>query len=307
MASNVLLVGKTGQLGWELQWALACLGTIHAIDYPELDLRDQGAVRSLVRSVRPDIIVNAAAYTDVNGAESQTDVARQINAVAPGVLAAELRQSGGRLIVHYSTDYVFDGAGTRPYLEDDPANPVNAYGRTKLEGEQAVAASGVPYLIFRTEWLYGARGKNFLLSILRLAREGKPLRIVADQVGAPTTARMLAESTALALACLTDSDPGAVSGIYHATAAGQASWYEFAKAILEECCALESPAPEWCRRALQSVQPMPSSEYISSARRPAYSLLSTEKLARVFGIAMPHWRDQLRLCVQELQGTPVLS
>lgn len=305
MAWKVLLVGKIGQLGWELQRTLPCLADVHAIDYPELDLRDEAAVRNLVRSVRPDVIVNAAAYTDINGAESQTAVARQLNSVAPGVLATELRKIGGRLMVHYSTDYVFNGNGTRPYLEDDPVDPVNAYGRTKLEGEQAIAASGLPHLIFRTEWLYAARGKNFLLTILRLARKGKPLRIVSDQIGAPTTARMLAETTALALASVRDRDPSTVSGIYHATAAGQASWYDFAKAILQECCVPDGAAPEWCRRALESIQPMPASEYISPARRPAYSLLSNEKLSRVFGIAMPHWREQLRLCMQELQGSPV--
>ncbi len=304
---RILIVGKIGQLGWELQRTLAPLGEIHSIDYPDIDLSDSEATRRLVRSVAPEIIVNAAAYTDVDGSEKNPEVANRLNGVAPGVLASELATIGGRLIVHYSTDYVFDGTASCPYTEEDPISPLNAYGRSKAEGEQAVRASGCPYLIFRTQWLYGPRGKNFLLTILRLAREGKPLHIIADQVGAPTTARMLAEMTGLALARIATADAAAFSGVYHATAAGQASWYEFTRAILEECCALDEAAPPWCHAALDRLQPINSEEYPLPARRPAYSVLSNDKLARVFGLRMPHWREQLRLCIQALQGTPALA
>jgi dTDP-4-dehydrorhamnose reductase len=299
--TKILLVGKIGQLGWELQRSLPCLGEVHAVDYPEIDLRDEDAVRELVRAVLPEVIVNAAAYTDVNGAESNLELARAINGVAPGVLASELAAAGGRFIIHFSTDYVFNGEGNRPYVEDDSVDPINAYGLTKLEGEQAIARSGCAHIILRTQWLYAARGKNFLLTILRLAREGKPLRIVSDQVGAPTTARMLAELTSFVLSAARARAPNEFSGVYHATAAGQASWYDFTKEILEQTCSLFDRPPDWCRRALASLQPVPSSEYPAPARRPAYSVLSNEKLARVFGLRMPDWRHQLRFCLEELK------
>ncbi len=304
--TKILLVGKIGQLGWELQRTLACLGELQAVDYPEIDLREVPAVRALMRAVRPDVLVNAAAYTDVDGAESNYEVAQQINGIAPGILAEELSAAGGRLVVHYSTDYVFNGTSSRPYAEEDAVDPINRYGLSKLQGEQAVVAAGSSHLIFRTQWLYGPRGKNFLLTILRLARQGKPLCVVSDQVGAPTSARMLAEATALALSSLQGRDPRPFTGIYHVTAAGQASWYEFTKAILEETCAL-SARPPWCVRALESLQACSTADYPFLARRPAYAVLSNAKFAHAFGFHLPAWREQLRLCLQELEGSAVLS
>ncbi len=297
---KVLLVGRRGQLGWELQRTLAPLGELHCVGRPELDLTSTEAIRNVVRSARPHIIVNAAAFTDVNGAESNVETAHAINGVAPGVLATELRQVGGRLLVHYSTDYVFDGSSRRPYKEDDVVSPLNTYGRTKLEGERAIAQAGTPHLIFRTEWVYAGRGKNFLLTILRLAREGKPLRIIGDQVGSPTWARMLAEATALALMRVDAIGIEEASGIYHMTASGETNWCEFARHILTEVSRVNEAARDWCRKGLDKLQRISTAEYPTPAERPAYSVLSTDKLAKTFNIHMPHWEGQLRQCVQEL-------
>lgn len=300
--SKILLIGKNGQLGWELLHALPCLGEVQALDRHDIDLSDGAAIRDLVRTVRPEIIVNAAAYTNVDGAESNVDVAMNVNGVGPGILARELRSAGGKLIVHYSTDYVFNGNSERPYTEEDPVDPVNAYGLTKLAGEQEIAASGCPHLIFRTQWLYASRAKNFLLSILKLAREGKPLRVVYDQFGAPTNARMLAELTALALRKARSEAVQDISGIYHVSAAGQTSWYEFTRAILEEASAIfEQPAACY-RSALQSLLPVTTREYAAAARRPAHSVLSNDKLARIFGLRMTDWHHQLRSCLEEVRG-----
>jgi len=296
---KILVTGKDGQLGWELQRTVAPLGTVHAAGRLELNLRSPDAIRELLRSVRPDVVVNAAAYTDVNKAESDRDVANEVNGRAPGVMAEELKRYGGRLLVHYSTDYVFDGSLTRPYREDDPTNPVNAYGESKLLGEQAIQEVGGAYLIFRTEWVYATRGRNFLVTILRLAREGKPLRVVDDQVGAPTWSRMIAEATAAVLAQLGSEGPP--KGVYHITAAGQATWHQFAKAILAQCATQASTAKgrEWCEQGLQRLAPISSAELLSPARRPAYSLLCNDKLAQTFGICLPDWRDQLCLALSE--------
>jgi dTDP-4-dehydrorhamnose reductase len=201
--------------------------------------------------------------------------------------------------VHYSTDYVFDGNSIRPYREDDPTNPVNAYGASKLLGEQAIREVGGAYVIFRTEWVYATRGRNFLVTILRLAREGKPLRIVDDQVGAPTWSRMIAEATAAVLAQLGSEGPP--KGVYHITAAGQATWHQFAKAILAQCATQASTAGgrEWCEQGLQRLSRISSAELSSPARRPAYSLLCNDKLVQTFGICLPDWRDQLCLALSE--------
>jgi len=296
---KILVTGKDGQLGFELQRTLAPLGSMHAVGHRELDLRNADAICELMRSVRPDIVVNAGAYTDVNKAESERNVANEVNGRAPGVLAEELKRYGGRLLVHFSTDYVFDGSSTRPYREDDPTNPINAYGASKLLGEQAIQEVGAAYLIFRTEWVYATRGRNFLLTILRLAREGTPLRVVDDQVGAPTWSRMIAEATAAVLAQF--GSEGAPKGVYHITAAGQATWYQLAEAILTQCATQASTAAgrEWCKQGLQRLSGISSAEFSTPARRPAYSLLCNDKLAQTFGICCPGWRDQLCLALCE--------
>ena len=223
MMPTILITGRDGQLGFELRRTLAPLGQVVAIDIDDVDFSNLEAVRAAVRNSGADIVVNAAAYTAVDRAESERDAAQRINGEVPGVMAGELGKRGGKLFVHYSTDYVFNGTADSPYQEDDTPDPINAYGETKLSGERAVRAAGLPNITFRTEWLYATRGKNFLLTILRLAREGKPLRIIADQVGAPTWARMLAEASAQVIGRFLNApaaEASTWSGIYHLTAAG---------------------------------------------------------------------------------------
>jgi dTDP-4-dehydrorhamnose reductase len=217
MIPTILVTGRDGQLGFELRRTLAPLGRIVAVDIDNIDFSDVDAVRRYVRELRPEIIVNAAAYTAVDRAESERELAQKVNGAIPGALAEELRGYGGKLIIHYSTDYVFNGKGTKPYVEDDPPEPVNAYGESKLAGERALVRAGAPHVILRTEWLYAMRGGNFLLTILRLAREGKPLRVIADQLGAPTWARMLAEASAEVAARFlhAPADTRAWWGVYH--------------------------------------------------------------------------------------------
>lgn len=303
MKPTFLVTGRDGQLGFELRRTLAPLGRVLAIDVDNLNLCEIDAVRKFVRETRPDIVVNAAAYTAVDRAETERKLAHTINGSIPGVLAEEVKKLGGKGIVHYSTDYVFAGNGKRPYAEEDVTSPVNAYGESKLAGEQAVQAAGAPHVILRTEWLYATRGANFLLTILRLARQGKPLRIIADQTGSPTWARMLAQTSAvIAVKMLNAQDLGAISGVYHATASGQTSWHGFTEAILRE--SLErlkklGRETDWCERALESLTPISTSEYPTPARRPAYSVLSGDKLERAFGIRMPDWREQLRFALED--------
>ena len=310
MTPSILITGRDGQLGFELRRTLSPLARIIAVDIDDVDFCNLDAVRQLVRKTGADIIVNAAAYTAVDQAERDRDTAERINGDVPGVLAEELKRRGGKLIVHYSTDYVFNGAGAQPYMEEDSPDPINAYGETKLAGERAVQLACVPYVTFRTEWLYATRGKNFLLTVLRLAREGKPLRIIADQVGAPTWARMLAEASAQVVARFLNAsaaETNAWSGLYHLTAAGQTTWHEFTEAILTESLrrlkTLKQPS-EWCDAALRSLTPIPASEYPLPARRPAFSLLSNDKIARVFGISLPDWREQLRFALEDFDFQP---
>ena len=292
---KILLTGRNGQLGWELARALAPLGEIVAFDRAGLDLADPARLASTVRELKPDIIVNPAAYTAVDRAESESEAAFAINARAPGILAEEAKRLGA-LLFHYSTDYVFDGAKAAPYLEDDATNPLGVYGASKLEGERAIAASGGRHWIFRTSWVYAPRGKNFLLNILRLAREGKPLRVVADQFGAPTSAAMLARATAQALSTQAQAisrrgphNAPPSSGVYHMTAAGRTSWHGFACAILREF-RLDNP-----------VTAIPASEYPLPAKRPANSVLDNSRLAAAFGIRLPGWEDGLREAAAMLQ------
>lgn len=291
MSKRILLTGGTGQVGWELQRTLACLGEVRAPDRQTLDLSDSDSIRRIVRDWRPDIVVNPAAHTAVDKAEGEVALATAINATAPAVLAEEAAKLGA-LLVHYSTDYVFDGSKAAAYVEDDASNPQNVYGRTKWEGEQAVRAANTRHLILRTSWVYGRRGTNFLLTMQRLMRERPELGIVADQIGAPTWARMIAEATALMLAQCTgparraDFAPW---GTYHLSCGGETSWHGFAQAIAE-LSGIEPAA---------KLTPIPSSDYPTPAKRPANSRLSNAKLAEGFGIALPDWRQALELCLKD--------
>lgn len=284
--ARILLLGSNGQVGHELLRTLAPLGEVIATDRATLDLGDESAIRTLVRRVRPTLIVNAAAYTAVDKAESEPDLAFAINARAPGVLAQEAAALGAWL-VHYSTDYVF--AGDKPqgaYLETDATGPINAYGRSKLEGEAAVAAAGGPHIILRTSWVYGAHGANFAKTIVRLAREREKLSIVADQIGAPTSSHLIAETTARLIEQIPGGGEAAISGLYHLQSAGEASWYEFAAAIVEQLRGVDAAALR-CREIL----PIPASAYPTPAQRPANSRLDCGKIARTFGLRLLHWRD----------------
>jgi dTDP-4-dehydrorhamnose reductase len=286
---KILLTGGTGQVGWELRRTLAPLGEISTPRRESLDLANPDSIRSTVRAARPDVIVNPAAYTAVDKAESEPDLAHAANGEAVRILA-ECAKEVGAAVIHYSTDYVFDGSKSGAYVEDDPTAPPNVYGRTKLEGEQALRASGVPHLILRTSWIYGRRGHNFLRTMLRLMREKDQLRIVDDQIGSPTWSRMIAEATALILARglphLRDHP-----GVYHVTCAGRTSWFGFAEAIQN----LAFSSGEKCAH----LAPIPSSEYPTPARRPANSMLDNGKLARTFGLRMPDWQSALRLCLED--------
>lgn len=301
MRPAILLIGSNGQVGRDLSEILPRIGEVTALDRQRLDLTQPEEIRRAIRACRPAWIVNAAAYTAVDKAESEESLARAINAEAPRVMAEEAKKIGACLI-HYSTDYVFDGTKTTPYVEDDPANPQNAYGRTKLEGERAIRDSGATHLIFRTAWVYATRGRNFLLTILRLATQREELRIVHDQLGAPTLSGEIAQATASVLAKISAREPGApslaeVSGLYHMTAGGETSWYEFASAIVERAKA--APRLDWLASATgglpiitQRVVPIATSEYPTPARRPAYSVLSNAKLNREFSVQLPGWRTQ---------------
>jgi len=282
---KILLIGKNGQVGWELAHALAPLGEVIALDRAGLDLSVPDRIVSVVRSVRPEVLINAAAYTAVDRAESEPDAAYAINAAAVAVLAEEAKRARA-LLVHYSTDYVFDGTKDAPYIEEDRPSPLNAYGRSKLAGEQAIHDIDGAHLILRTSWVYSARGKNFLLTIRRLLQEKEELRVVSDQIGAPTCARGLAGATAELLRRHGAAALGDATGIYHATTSGSTSWHGFAKEIarLERP---ESPA---------RIVPISSSEYPTPARRPGNSRLSNEKLHRRFGIALPRWEASLEAC-----------
>ena len=306
MKPSILLVGKNGQVGSELHRLLPGLGEVVAPDRHQLDLLNPDSIRGVVREIRPHLIVNAAAYTAVDAAETDEAAAHAVNAEAPSLLAEEAKRLGAAL-VHYSTDYIFDGSKTSPYDEADPANPLNVYGRTKLAGEEAVRRSGALHLIFRTSWVYATRGRNFLLTILRLATEREELKIVCDQIGSPTCASQIAAATNKILAGIYEgrSDASAfakVAGTYHMTAAGQTTWYDFAKAILEQASAATGQRPWFaaatkCRPLIaRHVLPVTSDEYRSPTRRPAYSVLSNSHLARTFGFALPAWPTQLQQC-----------
>ena len=281
-----LLIGANGQVGWELKHSLAPLGEVVALYRRDLDMTDAGKIRECVTRVAPDVIVNAAAYTAVDRAESEPDLSMSVNGTAPGVLAEEAKRRRV-LLVHYSTDYVFDGAKAEPYVEEDAPNPQNVYGKTKLAGEEAIRSVNCNHLIFRTSWVYGTRGGNFFLTIRRLAREREELRVVDDQIGAPTWSRTIAESTAAVLAQGFNRSEGffgffdARKGVYHLTAGGRTSWFGFAQRIVES-------VPE-NERKVQRILPIRTKDYPCKALRPLNSVLNNGKLEKCFGIAQTPW------------------
>ncbi|NOT21852.1 MAG: dTDP-4-dehydrorhamnose reductase [Nitrospiraceae bacterium] len=295
---KILLLGKNGQVGFELQRALAPLGEVCAVDQPECDLAEASAIRELVRSFKPDLIVNPAAYTAVDKAESNQEMAHALNAVAPGVLGEEAAKLGA-WVMHYSTDYVFDGIKPGAYTEDDPTNPQNVYGRTKRAGEIALQQSGARHLIFRTSWVVGAHGSNFAKTILRLAAEREDLTVVADQYGAPTSAALLADVTAQLV--WQRQRAGGESfgfGLYHLVAGGETNWCDYAKFVLSEALAAGQPL----KLLPDSIRAITSSEYPTPAKRPANSRMDTSKLRSTFGLELPDWKIGVRHILQQILG-----
>ena len=288
---KILLLGKNGQVGWELQRSLSPLGELVALDSKQCDLTDFDALAGIVRNAAPDVIVNAAAYTAVDKAESEPDLARMVNAQSVALLAEHAAQSGAWLI-HYSTDYVFDGSGEKPWLEADQTGPLNVYGATKLEGERLISQSGCKHLIFRTSWVYGARGGNFARTMLRLAKERDALRVIDDQTGAPTGADMIADVTAhairLAMRC------PEVAGLYHLAAGDATTWHGYASFVLDyaRAAGVALKASEIC--------PVPTSAFPTPAKRPHNSRLNTEKLQSTFDLYLPRWQAGVERMLTEV-------
>lgn len=298
---KILLLGKNGQVGWELQRALAPLGTLSALDRATEnglcgDLAKPEELRTTIRTLAPDVIVNAAAYTAVDKAESEPEQAHAVNAAGPALLAEEAARSGAWL-VQYSTDYVFDGTQAGPYVEDDTPNPQSVYGTSKLAGEQDIQASGARHLIFRTSWVFAARGGNFAKTMLRLARERDTLKVVADQIGAPTSAELIADVTALCLQRVgNDEAADRLSGLYHLVAGGDTSWHAYAQHLIAN--ALEHG--QQLALTPDQIQPIPSNEYPVPAARPANSRLDTTKLRSTFGLQLPNWQYHVDRMLEEL-------
>jgi dTDP-4-dehydrorhamnose reductase len=285
---KLLLIGKNGQVGWELQRTCAPLGELVALDYPEVNLADLDGLRSLVRELKPDVILNPAAYTNVDKAESEPELARAVNALGPEVLAEEAKRLGA-VLVHWSTDYVFDGIKGAPYVEEDVTNPLNVYGATKLEGEQRVAAVGGAYIIYRTSWVYSMRAGGFVTKVLKWAREQEVMRVVDDQISSPTSARMLAEIAALVLAQGRDDVYGYLQekgGLYHCAGAGSCSRYEWAKAILD----LDPHKEE---QVVKKLLPAKSYEFPTPAVRPMVSVLGSNKIEEVLDMLQVEWFEDL--------------
>ena len=288
---KILLTGKTGQIGEELNNIVGDLGNLITVDKEQLDLSKPNSIEPVILDIKPDIIINPAAYTAVDKAEEEPDLAMTVNAIAPGLLAKAARKVGAGLI-HYSTDYVFDGYSEIPYKEEDPPNPLNVYGKTKLAGEKALAEAGIPFLIIRTGWVYSLHGKNFLRTIKKLAEEKDIIQVIDDQIGAPTWARSVALKTHQILKqCLNKKwletkDPS-LSGIFHLTCQGKTSWHGFARKVLN------------ISNASQNIKliSIPTSDYPAPATRPSNSLLNNEKIQKVFGLDMPHWEDALKYCM----------
>ena len=302
--TKILVFGRVGQVGWELRHKLACLGQVTALEYPEVDFSKPDLIRTAVRAADPVVIINAAAYTAVDKAESDPELATAINASAPGVIAEEAKRLGS-LLVHYSTDYVFDGSKPGPYVETDAPNPINVYGKTKLAGDQAIQSVGGDYLILRTSWVYGARGSNFLLTMLLLAQERAELQIVDDQIGAPTSSECIAQATANLLAQLLAPAGGGLqgrSGIYNLTNSGETSWCGFARSLLTKSAGTFG-------FKVPNLIPITTSEFPRPAKRPVNSRLSCQRVEQTFGVIMPHWEHALSLVLDTLTegSSPVSS
>lgn len=293
---KILLTGKHGQVGFELQRALAPLGEVVAVDHHECDLADVDAIRRLVAEVKPQIIVNPAAYTAVDKAESEPALAEAVNGVAPGVLG-EAAARLGALVIHYSTDYVFDGAGQSAYTEADAPNPQSVYGKTKLAGERALQASGADHLIFRTSWVFGAHGGNFAKTMLRLAGERESLKIVADQFGAPTSAALLADVTAQVIGRYRrEGRTGFPFGLYHLVAGGCTTWHEYAQTVVRAAMAAGKPL----KLTADDVLSIATADYPLPAPRPSNSRLDTSHLRNTFGLLLPDWQSGLDHVLQQI-------
>lgn len=296
---NILLLGKNGQVGWELQRSLAPLGQLIALDRHSTlhcgDFSKPEALAQTVRDVRPDVIVNAAAHTAVDKAESEPDLARTLNATAPAALAQAAAEVGAWL-VHYSTDYVFNGEGQTPWQEGDATGPLGVYGQTKLEGEQHIAASGCKHLIFRTSWVYAARGGNFARTMLRLAQERERLTVIDDQRGAPTGADLIADVSAHAIRQALGTQDRSLSGIYHLVAAGETSWHGYASHAIERARQIQPDAP-W---KVTEIAPVPTSAFPTPARRPLNSRLNTQRLQTRFGLTLPAWQQGVDRLLAEI-------
>jgi len=284
---RILLTGKTGQVGWELNRALSKIGTVSALDRNQMDLSKPETLRTVIREVKPNIIINSAAYTAVDKAESEPELAMTVNGIAPGVIAREAKKIGAGM-VHYSTDYVFDGKAMSPYVENDLACPLGVYGKSKLAGDNEIIQAGIPHIIFRTGWVYSLRGSNFLLTMQKLAQTKNEIKVVDDQRGSPTWSRSIAEGTAQILGqCFSKSQKFSHSGIFNMSCGGESSWFGFAKKILETSGLLKNT----------ELIPIPTTEYPTPAIRPKNTLLSNRKLKQTFHYEMPYWQDALRDCL----------
>jgi dTDP-4-dehydrorhamnose reductase len=308
MPPRILLIGVGGQLGWDLRRTLLKFGEVVSTDRAMLDITEENAIRRVIRRQHPDIIVNAAAYTNVDKAETEPDLAMKVNGIAPGIIAEEAKRAHSAL-VHYSTDYVFSGSTTRPYLEEDEPNPANLYGATKLAGEKAISAVDGAHLILRTSWVFGARGKNFLSTIVRLAQDQEHLSVVYDQISVPTWSKALAQATAEMLNRVAPRRTSIVEGIadqkgiYHVCCEDSASRFDFAKEMLEEYQRLNTAPPALRTKLI----PISSAEYPSPAKRPHFSVLSPRKLAVAFGVVIPSWREHLGAALEELRANGTSS
>jgi dTDP-4-dehydrorhamnose reductase len=292
---RILLLGTSGQLGWELQRTLAPLGDLIALDYPQIDLSHPDRYHQAVKQARADILINATAYTAVDQAESETELSMAINAIAPGILA-EIAQDSGAALIHYSTDYVFDGTKESPYIETDPPNPLNAYGQSKLAGEKVIEQVNGAGLILRTSWVYSLRRDSFVTKVLRWSRLHEQLRVVTDQISKPTWARMLAQVSAMLLAQAGSTPAGWLSerrGIYHLAGGGEASRLDWAQAILEY-----DPHPE--EQVTKQILPAETADFPTPAQRPLYSVLNCDRFYQTFGLRLPEWRESLRLAMVDL-------
>ncbi len=293
---RILLTGKNGQVGFELQRALAPLGEVIAVGTADCDLSDANAIRGLMQRVQPQLVVNPAAYTAVDKAESDADKARAVNAVAPGVLGEEASRLGAS-VIHYSTDYVYDGSKDGLYTESDPVSPQSVYGQTKLDGERALQAVTPQHVILRTSWVVGAHGGNFAKTMLRLAGDRDELKVVADQFGAPTSASLIADVTAhIARQILRDGADGFPFGVYHLAAAGETSWHAYAQYVIGEAIGMGKALKATPERVL----PIPASSYPTPARRPQNSRLDTDKLRQTFGLHLPHWQEGVKHILQQI-------